>query len=100
MSLFGRSIEDWSVLAAAAVYVYIRHSDKPPLRRAAIVTVSGILAVNLAPEIGAMTSAIGPRTIMLLLLVGIWFALDLFSSLIAEREEIFKLILKHLGGRK
>lgn len=97
---FWTKIGDLGVLIPAAIYVYIRHSDKPPLRRLTIVVVSAALAVKIAPEISDEVSWLGPNMTLVAVQVGIWFFLDLFSALIAERDQLIALLIRYFGGKK
>ena len=92
-----KSTETFVALAAAMLFVAMQHREKPWRARVRIAGTSGGIGYAVAPELAARFSFVGENTAMVLVTALIYAALDMVSSIIADRETI-KAILTRKGG--
>lgn len=97
MSLSSKPTEYFVAVGSAMVFVVLQHKDKPFLARVAIAAVSGGVGYALAADFALWTGRSEVLGAFLLTAFG-FAALDLASSLLADRKFLKSLISKRMGG--
>lgn len=93
-----RSSEVWIALTAGVLYVYRKSEHPSRLSRAGEAGISGMLAYSLGPEVAAATD-ISPALVVILLAAAGYLALDVVTSLIADRAALREILIRRLGGK-
>lgn len=93
-----RTIEYWLALAAAALYVFQRSSDKPLLNRLTLTAISAALGYSTAAE--AATATGWPEIMVLILITSVgYLVLDFISALVADRRAFIDALRQFLGKK-
>lgn len=93
-----KSLEYWLALAAAALYVFHRSSDKPLLNRMTLTAISAALGYSTAAEASRSTG--WPEILVLVLITSVgYLVLDFLSAIVADRQAFIAALRQFLGRK-
>lgn len=98
MKYLDKPIEFWIALLTGALIVVERHKEAPLLRRIIIAAISSGIGYSLAPEAAELTGRSEVLAVMILTAFG-FLAMDVATSLIADREFLKEMIRERFGKR-
>lgn len=91
-------IKYWVMVVSVAGWVYHQHGGKPFVERFSIMMISVGLGLSLGQEVVDWSALDYPKVITGLVIGASWFALDVGSSLLKDREGVKKAIFKRMSG--